>query len=70
MVKQRIYKFKGIEHLYADEKGRFFFQNKPAPKIINNGTLAIRAGRTRYGLKKLRRLAYIAYIYHTEDLPF
>lgn len=61
MAVEIIYKFHGIEHLHCDEKGQFFFKDMPVPKVYNNGTLAVRAGRTKYGLKKLRTLAYVAY---------
>lgn len=61
MAVEKIYKFHGIEDLHCDAKGCFFFKDKPVPKVYNNGSLAVRVGRTKYGLKKLRTLAYVAY---------
>ena len=60
MAVEKIYRFRGIDYLHADERGNFFFNNKPVPKVYNNGSLAVRVGKTKYGLKKLRTLAYIA----------
>jgi len=53
-----VYKFKGIENLYADLKGNFFYNNKPTKKVYNNGTIAILCGRTKRGIIKLRTIAY------------
>ena len=70
-MKEVVYKFKGIEGLYCDLKGNFFFKGKPLSKIYNNGTLAIRIGKTKRGLKKLRTLAFKTTIDVQEQaLPF
>jgi len=69
MIKQKVFKFKNIPGLYADEAGNFFFNNVPAKKVYNNGTLAIRTGKIKRGIKKLRTLAYVAFI-EREELPF
>ena len=69
MPQQKIYRFKGIEDLHADENGNFFFRNKRAKKIVNNGSLAVLAGRTKYGIKKLRTLAYKTSV-QVEECPF
>ncbi len=69
MAKETVYKFKGIEHLHADLRGNFFYKGTPARKVYNNGSMAVLAGRTKYGIKKLRTLAYKAVI-ETEELPF
>lgn len=37
MAVEKIYKFRGIEHLHADAKGNFFFDNKPVHKIYHVG---------------------------------
>ncbi len=58
MTVEKIYKFRGIDFLHADERGNFFFHNKPVPKVYNNGSLAVRVGKTKLGLIKLRTLAY------------
>jgi hypothetical protein len=67
--KQEIYRFKGIEDLYADMDGNFFYKGKPAKKMYNNGTVAIKCGTTKRGLIKLRTLAYKSSM-EIEDLPF
>lgn len=68
-MKEEVYFFKGIPGLYANMKGEFFYKGAPAPKVYNNGTLAIKCHRTKRGLKKLRTLAYKGFI-QTEELPF
>ena len=68
---QKVYRFRGIEDLYSDEYGHFYFKSRPAKKILNNGVLAILAGRSKHGLKKLRRLAYVSFIeIEDQELPF
>jgi len=69
MEKQKVYRFKGIHDLYADESGNFFFKNYPVKKIYNNGSAAIRIGKTKRGIKKLRTLAYVSFI-APQELPF
>ena len=69
MTKEKIYRFKNIPNLYADEKGNFFYNDAPVPKVYNNGTAAVRVGKTKYGIKKLRSLAYISFI-TPQQLPF
>lgn len=66
---EKVYKFKGIAHLHADENGNFFFKNSPVPKVYNNGSAAVRIGKTKLGLRKLRTLAYMDFI-TKEELPF
>lgn len=61
--------FKNIPGLYADEDGNFFFNNAPAKKVYNNGTLAIRTGKIKRGIKKLRSLAFVSHIV-IDELPF
>ena len=70
MAIEKVYKFKGIEGLYADAKGQFYFKEKPLKKIYNNGSEAVRVGNTKYGIKKLRTKAYVAFIEFNRDLPF
>lgn len=36
-----IYKFRGIENLYADENGLFYYNDKPVKKVYNNGSLSM-----------------------------
>ena len=55
-----IYKFRGIDDLYADKDGNFFFKDRPARKVYNNGSEAVLCGRSKRGVKKLRTLAYKA----------
>jgi hypothetical protein len=69
MPKEKMYMFKGIDGLYADNKGNFFFHNRPAPTVYNNGSLAVRVGKTKYGIKKLRTIAYVSFI-EIVALPF
>jgi hypothetical protein len=71
MAKHTVYLFKGIPDLYADMKGNFFYKGRPAPKVYNNGSLAMKCHRTKRGLKKLRTLAYKATVEREEEiLPF
>jgi hypothetical protein len=37
--------------------------------VYNNGSLAVKVGKTKYGIKKLRGLAYIS-SKEVEELPF
>jgi hypothetical protein len=69
MAIEKVYRFHGIEDLYSDAKGCFFFKNKLVPTVYNNGSLAVRVGRKKYGLKKLRTLAYLTY-QKKNDCPF
>ena len=62
MAKDKVFMFKGIPDLYADTKGNFFFNGSPVPKVYNNGSMAVRVGKTKYGIKKLRTLAYSSII--------
>lgn len=58
MPYKTIYKFKGINDLYADEHGNFFFKNRPARKVYNKVSIAVLCGRSKKGIIKLRKLAY------------
>ena len=71
-MKQEVYLFKGIPGLYATLQGEFFFKGAPAPKVYNNGSLAVLCHRTKRGIKKLRTLAYKSFIEIEEEekLPF
>ena len=69
MEKEEVYKFKGIDDLYANMKGEFFYGGKPARKVYNNGTISVLCGKSKRGLKKLRKMAYKSYI-EVADLPF
>jgi hypothetical protein len=68
-MKEEVYLFKGIPDLYANMKGEFFYKGRPAPKVYNNGSLAVKCHRTKRGLKKLRTLAYKGAI-EIAELPF
>ena len=61
--------FKGIEDLYADMDGNFFYKGVPATKVYNNGTISVLCGKSKRGLIKLRRLAYKSSL-EVIDLPF
>lgn len=69
MAVQQVYKFKGSEGLYADVKGKFFFNGVPARKVFNKGSIAVLCGRSKRGIINLRRLAYKAWI-EIEEPPF
>jgi hypothetical protein len=69
MPKEKVYMFRGINGLYCDTKGNFFFHSHPVPKIYNNGSLAVRVGKTKYGIKKLGGLASIS-SKEVQELPF
>ena len=69
MEKQKVYKFRGISDLHADEKGNFFYRNNPVPKVYNNGSMSVRIDKTKLGIKKLRALAYVSFIEKVE-CPF
>ena len=64
-----VYKFRGIEDLYADAKGNFFWQGRPARKVYNNGSIAIMCGRSKRGIISLRKRAYKASV-TVDELPF
>ena len=68
-MKETIYLFKDVPDLCADTDGNFYYKNRPVKKIYNNGTLSVRTGNTKLGIKKLRSLAYRSFIEKTE-CPF
>ena len=70
MATVNIFKFRGIEGLYADAEGNFFFNGKPARKVYNNGSISVLCGRSKRGLITLRKLAYKSVREKEEDLPF
>lgn len=70
MALKTIYRFKGLSELWADENGNFYFKNKPAPKVYNNGSLAVLCGRSKKGIIKLRKLAFKTCVEIDENLPF
>jgi len=53
-----IFRFHGMENLYCDLDGNFFFNDKPIKKVYNNGSLAININGSKKGIIKLRKLAY------------
>ncbi len=57
-MKETVYKFKGINDIYCDLSGTFFFKDKPVKKVYNNGSIAILCGKSKLGIVKLRKLAY------------
>ncbi len=68
-MKEEVYMFKGIDDLYANRKGEFFYKGVPARKVYNNGSISVLCGKTKRGIIKLRTLAYKTTIEETE-LPF
>ncbi|HNR21064.1 MAG TPA: hypothetical protein PKN75_14975 [Bacteroidia bacterium] len=70
MALKTIYRFKGVNGLWADEFGNFYFNNKPAHKVYNNGSLAVLCGRSKRGIIKLRKLAYKLQQEVDDSLPF
>jgi len=69
MITKQIFRFRGIENLYCDMNGNFFFNNKPARKVYNNGTVSVMVGKSKKGIISLRKLAYKSEII-IEQLPF
>ena len=57
MTKIIRYTFAGYPNLTADEKGQFYFRNKPVRKVYNNGSIAVLVGTTKIGLITLRKVA-------------
>jgi len=55
---EEVYKFNGIDNLHCDLKGNFYFNNKPIKKVYNNGSLSVLIGKSKRGIKTLRKLAY------------
>lgn len=66
---ETVYKFKGIESLHCDLKGNFFYNEKPIKKVYNNGSVAVLVGKSKFGLIKLRKLAYKSKI-EINECPF
>ena len=64
-----VFKFRGIDGLFADEAGNFYFNGRPARKVYNNGSLAVLCGRSKKGIITLRKLAYKCTM-EVDDLPF
>ena len=60
------YTFSGYKGLYADEKGQFYYKDKPVKKVYNNGSISVLVGTTKIGLIKLRKLA----VKSTDNAPF
>jgi len=69
-MKETVYKFKGVNDLYCNLYGTFFYKGKLAKKVYNNGSVSILCGKTKYGLIKLRSLAYKCEIENNDDCPF
>lgn len=53
-----IFRFRGIDKLYCDMNGKFFFNDRPARIVYNNGSRSVLIGKTKKGLISLRKLAY------------
>jgi hypothetical protein len=53
-----VYKFHGIENLYCDTEGNFFYNDRPARIIYNNGSRSVLLGKSKRGIISLRKLAY------------
>ncbi len=61
-MKIAAYKFKGINDLYCDMSGTFFFKGEKAPKVFNNGSISVLCGKSKRGIIKLRKLSYLSEI--------
>jgi hypothetical protein len=59
---KQIFRFRNVEGLYAEMDGSFHHPEKRVKKVCNNGGLAIQIGRTKYGIKRLRKNAYKDFI--------
>lgn len=64
-----VYLFKGIENLYSDENGSFFYNERPIKKKWRVGQVYVEVNKKRYGMNTLRNLAYKSII-KEETLPF
>ena len=69
MAIEKVYKFKGIPDLYSDMNGDFFYKGVPARKVYNNGSISVLCGKSKRGIIKLRKLAYLSST-EIKDLPF
>lgn len=69
MIIKQIFRFKGIDNLYCDMSGNFFFNDKPTRIVYNNGTNSVMVGKSKKGIISLRKLAYKSTI-QIENLPF
>lgn len=68
-MQEIVYKFKGFSDLHADINGNFFYKDKPATKVYNNGSVSLLIGKSKISIKKLRANAYKEYIQKV-ILPF
>jgi hypothetical protein len=66
---QKVYLFRGVPDLYADMDGNFFYKDRPARKVYNSGSMAVLCGRSKRGIIKLRKLAYLGEV-EVQNLPF
>lgn len=69
MITKQIFRFQGIDNLYCDMRGKFFFNDKPARIVYNNGTNSVMVGKSKKGIISLRKLAYKSTM-QFEKLPF
>jgi len=66
---KKIFRFKGIEDLYCDTSGNFFYKDKPTRKVYNNGTISVMLGKSKKGVISLRKIAYKSEI-EDDFIPF
>lgn len=64
-----VFRFKGIEDLYCDIEGNFFYKDKPTKKVYNNGTISVMLGKSKKGIISLRKIAYKSKI-NNDYVPF
>ena len=55
---KEIFRFKGIDGLYCDMDGNFFYNDRPTRKVYNNGSLSVMVGKSKRGIISLRKIAY------------
>jgi len=55
---KEVFRFKGIDDLYCDLDGKFFYKDKPARKVYNNGSISILINGSKKGVLSLRKVAY------------
>jgi len=55
---QIVFQFKGIENLYSDLKGNFYFEERLIRKYWRKGQVFIIVNKKQIGMNTLRKLAY------------
>lgn len=69
MNKINVFLFDGVDNLYADKDGNFFYDGKLIKKRWRVGQIYIQVKERRYGMNTLRKLAYSG-VLEEEENPF